>query len=428
MELIDAGDAAHHVFEPWFVGLIVGHEFDRRRAAGALFDQLGESFDGDFFGVANVHDLADGPVGVHQANEAFNGVADVAEAAGLLTVAIDLDGLAVECLLDEIGQDHAVTTGLARTYGVEQADHDDGELFFFPIGEREKFIESFGGGVAPTAFGGGAEDKVGVFVERDVGVLAVDFGSGGGEDEFAFLAGGFEDALSAVDIGFNGTHGAFHDELDADSGGKVDDDVGIVHEFCEELKVFDVIEMIFHLAGSLKMANVIHASGGEVVEQNDTIAAGEKPLCQMRTDEAGAAGDQITQSASLQYLFVVAMARGAFGDGLWTLILVMQSITRFLRVIAVRIRIVAIRIVVVWRAGIHCIQDDAEDMALHTDKQVAGAREGLLGRFATAHDQQDAIGLDRQNDSVGGGHDGRRVDYNELELGAQFGDGLGQFL
>jgi hypothetical protein len=58
--------------------------------------------------------------------------------------------------------------------------------------------------------------------------------------------------------------------------------------------------MIFHLAGSLEVTDVIHASGGEVVEQHDAVAAGEKPLRQVRTDETGAAGDQKTQSASLQ--------------------------------------------------------------------------------------------------------------------------------
>src|ERR1700722_12010085 len=47
VEFIDAGDAAHHVLETRFVGLIVRDEFDRGRAARALFDQLSETFDGD---------------------------------------------------------------------------------------------------------------------------------------------------------------------------------------------------------------------------------------------------------------------------------------------------------------------------------------------------------------------------------------------
>src|SRR5277367_1475786 len=108
VEFIDAGDATHHVLEARFVGLIVGHEFDGRSAAGALLDPLSEAFDADFFGVADVDDFTDGAVRVHEADDTFDGVAHVAEATGLLAVAVDSDRFVVESLLDEIGQDHAV--------------------------------------------------------------------------------------------------------------------------------------------------------------------------------------------------------------------------------------------------------------------------------------------------------------------------------
>src|SRR5277367_1332339 len=137
-------------------------------------------------------------------------------------------------------------------------------------------------------------------MKRHVCVLAVDFRSGGGENEFTFFAGGFENALRAVHIGFDGAHGAFDNKLDANSGGKVDDDIGIVDEFRNQLEVFNVVQVIFHLPRIFEVADIIHASRGEVVEQYDAIAASKKPLRQMRTNEAGAAGDQVTQSASLQ--------------------------------------------------------------------------------------------------------------------------------
>jgi len=430
VEFVDTGDAAHHVLEARFVGLVVGDEFDGGRAAGAPFDQLGEAFDGDFFGVADVDDFADGAVGVHEADKAFDGVADIAEAAGLLAVAVDLDGLVVDGLLDEIGEDHAVTTGLAWANGIEKAHDDDGELFFFPVGECEKFIESFGGSVAPTAFGSGAKDEVGVFVERDVGVFAVDFGSRGSENELALFAGGFEDALGAVNIGFDGADGAFDDELDADGSGEVDDDVGIIDEFGEKLEIFDVVEVIFHLAGSFEVADVIHATGREIVEQDYAVAAGKKTLRQMGTDETGAAGDQITQRASLQSQVIVVMPRGAFADRLrkFRFIAIVSGISGFLRAVTIGIGIVPIRIVIVWSAGIHRIQDDAENVALDADKQIARAGEGFLGSFAAANDQEYAIRLNRKDNRVGGGHDGRRIDDDEFEFGAQFGDGLGQFV
>ena len=58
-------------------------------------------------------------------------------------------------------------------------------------------------------------------------------------------------------------------------------------------------------------------------------------------------------------------------------------------------------------------------MALHADQQVAGARESFLGSLAAANDQQHTIRLDGENDGVGGGHDGWRVDDHKFEFGAQ---------
>jgi hypothetical protein len=53
------------------------------------------------------------------------------------------------------------------------------------------------------------------------------------------------------------------------------------------------------------------------------------------------------------------MTRGAFRDGFSKIVMLLRRFGRFLRTIAIRIRIVPIRIVVVRSAGIHRIQDDA---------------------------------------------------------------------
>src|SRR5271155_3289949 len=107
----------------------------------------------------------------------------------------------------------------------------------------------------------------------------------------------------------------------------------------------------------------------------------------MRTNETGAAGNQITQSASLQRLIVVTMVRGAFGDRFSKIVMFLRRFGSFLRAIAIGIRIVPIRIVVVRSSGIHRIQDNAEDVALDADKQVTCAGESLFGSFAAAHDE-----------------------------------------
>src|SRR4029077_15358674 len=101
----------------------------------------------------------------------------------------------------------------------------------------------------------------------------------------------FQDHLRAVDVGLDGAHGAFDDELNADSGGEMDDDVGIVNKLGDELAIFDVVEVILQVAVRFQMANVIHAAGGKIVEEDHAIAACEEALCKMESDETGTAGD-----------------------------------------------------------------------------------------------------------------------------------------
>jgi len=121
--------------------------------------------------------------------------------------------------------------------------------------------------------------------------FSVDFGGGGGEDQFLFLAGGFENHLRAVDVGFDGFDGAFDDELDTNGCGEVDDDIGIINEFSEQLAILNAVQVIFQALGRLQMADVFHAAGGKIVEKHDSVAAIEQAFREMRADEAGAAGD-----------------------------------------------------------------------------------------------------------------------------------------
>jgi hypothetical protein len=169
----------------------------------------------------------------------MHGVAHIAEAAGLFAIAVDADGSVIEGLADEIWKDHAVAAGLPRANGVEQADDDDGDFLFLPIREREKFVEGFGSGVAPAALGGGAEDKIGLLAKRNLGAFAVDLRGRSCENEFAFFCRGFQDVLRAVDVGLNRADGAFNDQTNADGGGEMDDDVGIVDELRNKPAIFD---------------------------------------------------------------------------------------------------------------------------------------------------------------------------------------------
>src|SRR5437899_13081996 len=92
MEFIHARDAAHHVLEAGFVGLVVGNVFDRRRASSAFLHAVREALDGAVLDVANVDDFTDRTVGIHEAVVTLDGFAHVAVTPTLLASALDTAG------------------------------------------------------------------------------------------------------------------------------------------------------------------------------------------------------------------------------------------------------------------------------------------------------------------------------------------------
>src|SRR5208337_3605613 len=309
----------------------------------------------------------------------------VAEATGLRAITVNFNRSLIDGALHKIGQNHAIAARLARANGVEEARHNDRLFFLFPVGESEKFVEGLGGGIAPTPLGGRAKNEVGVLMERHLGVLAVDLGGRGNQKELLFLAGSFEDELRAVDIGFDGTDGAFHNEFHADSSSQVNDDVGIIDKFGEELAVLDAVEVVLQVVGTLEVPDILHAAGGKIVQQHDAFALLEQPFRQVRPDKTSAAGNEIAHAASLEFLRIVEvrrMDRSACG-GLFA-----ERIQGLLGTIAVRIGVIPIRIVVIRGAGVDGVEHYSQQMALDAGEQVACARKGFLGSLATANNEE----------------------------------------
>ena len=236
--------------------------------------------------------------------------------------------------------------------------------------------------------------------------------------------------MRAVDVGLDGADGAFDDEFDADSGSEMNDDIGIVDELGKQLTILNVIEVILHAAGRLEMADILDAAGRKVVEQNNMIVTLEESLGEMRADKTGAASNQIAQKASLQSLgviIIVVIAGDVFGDGFRSFCS-LGRFTRFLRTISIRIRIITVRVIIVGGAGIHSIENDAENVALHAIEQVARSSEGFLGGLAAANHEEHAVGLHGEDHGIRGGHDRRRIDDDKLVLGAELGDGLDELV
>src|SRR5690606_7145660 len=116
----------------------------------------------------DVENLAGGFRMAHQTGNAFDHVLHVAEAASLRAVAIDGNRLAGQRLANEPGDDHAILTGLAWTDGIEQPYDHNWQAGFVPVSQPEEFVESLGTGISPAAGGGGTDQAVAVFPEREL--------------------------------------------------------------------------------------------------------------------------------------------------------------------------------------------------------------------------------------------------------------------
>src|SRR5207247_2077831 len=126
-------------------GVVVGSWFEGDLAFAfgeELENEFGELDDGGFFGVADVDGL--GEVGLHDGGQAADGVGDEAEGAGLGAIAGDGDGVVLEGLADEIGDDAAVGGVHARAVGVEDSDDAGVGATFAVVGHGAGFGEAFG--------------------------------------------------------------------------------------------------------------------------------------------------------------------------------------------------------------------------------------------------------------------------------------------
>jgi hypothetical protein len=56
--------------------------------------------------------------------------------------------------------------------------------------------------------------------------------------------------------------------------------------------------MIFEPVGAFQVADIFHAAGGEVIEQDHLLTLLQQSLGKMGTDEASAARDQVSHTTS----------------------------------------------------------------------------------------------------------------------------------
>ena len=163
------------------------HEDEFRFRSRHLDDDLGELPDRELARIAEIDRAGEVAVAVHQPHEAVDQIVDVAEGARLAAVAVDGDGLALQGLHDEIGDDAAVVGVHARAVGIEDARDLDLELVLAVIVEEQRL-----GAALALVIAGARADRVDVppvvFRLRMHGRVAVDLAGRGLQDPAAQAA------------------------------------------------------------------------------------------------------------------------------------------------------------------------------------------------------------------------------------------------
>lgn len=278
LEAVGEGDAGGPVEEGLRFGdigaalfrVVGGEGFvdDGRGGIGEGDDLMGEVEDAEFGGVADV----DGPGfgGIHQADGGFNEIVYVAERTGLRAVAIDGNGLVVEGLDDEVGDDAAVVRMHAGAVGIENASHSDGNVVLPVIVEKKRLraplplvitgADSNRVDVAPISFG----------LRVNVGI-AVYFAGGGLEDFTLKPLGEAEEVESAK-------HACFH----------CLDGVGLIMERrCGTGKIVDFIDFYmerkanivadpFKMSGGEKVFDVFSRAGEKIIDAEHFVPLSQK--------------------------------------------------------------------------------------------------------------------------------------------------------
>src|SRR5581483_9184422 len=271
-DLGDVGDAAAHVLEARLISLVVRNHHNLGRTASLRAYPLRQLVDGDLLVTADVEYLAHRLRRFGQPDDGLHHVVDVAKAALLCSIAVDLYRFALECPLHKARQHHPVVSALARTDGVEQAEDDDGQISRFVIGQRQKFVQFLRGSIAPAALGGRAERAVIVFVKGDFFVLAVYLGGRGNQHLFAVAPRRSQHHLCAADIDLDGVNGRTDNRKDAHRRRQVVDHVTLADQSIHDRRVADVFDGEMETDALFKVRDVFKLPGGQVVDDGHFLS------------------------------------------------------------------------------------------------------------------------------------------------------------
>jgi len=226
--------------------------------------------------------------GIHHADEAVDEVVDIAERAGLQTVAVDGDVLAAKGLHDEVAHHAAVVRVHARPIGVEYAHDLDFNLVLPVVVEKE----GFGAALAFVIAGSYADGVYVAPVAFDLGMdrgIAVHFTRRGLEDTGAGALGEAEHVDGAVYARLGCLDGIV---LIVGRAGRAGEVEYAVH--FDIIRKGDVVADELEIRVSHEVGDVPLLAGKEVVKADDVVFFLDEPVAKVASQESGTAGDEST--------------------------------------------------------------------------------------------------------------------------------------
>ena len=227
-----------------------------------------------------------------QAVDAIDQIADEAEAAGLLPVAIDGEGLAADGLLDEVRYHTTVIQAHARAKSVEDTYNAGIEAVVAVVGHCEGFSEAFGFVVHRAHTNGVYVAPVSFFLGM-LQRVAIDLAGGGQQVASIVSAGHSQGIMGAQRPRFHGLNRQIGvavggGGVGAGRRGEVQDGLYLAGN---KDKVRHIVTDKGEIGVSGQVFKVVRAAGNEVVHSDDEMTLINQLLAQVRTQEAGCAGD-----------------------------------------------------------------------------------------------------------------------------------------
>jgi hypothetical protein len=105
-------------------------------------------------------------------------------------------------------------------------------------------------------------------------------------------------------VRLDGPNRTLDDELDADGGGEMNNDVTPVHELRENRQISDGIDRVSKSLMLFEMGDVFDAAGGQVINDMHVVPSCQICVGQMRSDEPRSAGNEDLHS---NFLLVIGI-------------------------------------------------------------------------------------------------------------------------